>query len=249
MKKIVLILVIALLVYSCKNKPTEIPSENNEWSIQKREQYLTNRNDATTWDLEILKNDILFTGALDFGPFEFGAFPVTNYEITGKGSFKGMGSIGEEFQFNGKSILMNCFFVGNNEFNKNRLKELKDEIFFQVIVLTDTIDDINYKLNQRTPVSRNHPDYLGQGFVQTKNNRIDYVAFQTIENNSYAIINTRIFDLNLGKTILIAPQKDKSLRSLQIKSPQMSSDSIIHYTNQLLKDEKIMEFFKKEKNI
>ncbi len=108
---------------------------------------------------------------------------------------------------------MCSFFVGKNALNKDRLKGLKDEVFFQIFVLTDMMDNENDKLTTNIVISRNHPDYLGQGFVKTKNNRIDYVAFTIAENESYAIINTRIFDLRFGKTILIAPQQDKTLIS------------------------------------
>tara|TARA_R110001592_G_scaffold76099_4_gene229969 strand:- start:839 stop:1588 length:750 start_codon:yes stop_codon:yes gene_type:complete len=249
MKKLVFLLVLPCLINNCTKKNSEVLLQKEPWNLEKREQFLENRNDSTTWDSEMLKNDTQFIGVADFGPFEFGAFPVSDYNIIGKESFKGLGTISEEFKLGDQQILMNSFSVGNSELNKNKLKELKDAVFFHLIVLTDTIDTVNYNLNQRTPVSRNHPDYLGQGFIQTKNNRIDYVAFQTAENAAYAIINTRLFDLNFGKTILIAPQKDKSLRSFQIKSPLISSDSINNYTKQLLKNQKIIKFFDKKENI
>lgn len=249
MKKILSILILSIIIFSCSYRPSEIKPENEQWDSLKREQYLGYRNDSSTWDKEMLENDKQFIGIGDFGPFELGAFPVPNYDIIGEGSFKGMGTLYEEFQLNDKNILMNGFSVGRNELNKGRLKNMKDEVFFQILVLTDTIDSVNYKLNQSIVISRNHPDYLGQGFIKTKNNRIDYFAFQTAENNSYAIINTRIFDLSFGKVILIAPQKDKSLRSLQIKSTQMTSDSIVQFINKLLMNKKIIDFFENNENI
>jgi hypothetical protein len=48
-------------------------------------------------------------------------------------------------------------------------------------------------------ISKNNQNYLGRGFMKTKNSRIDYVAFQTAESNAFAIINNRLFDLNFGK--------------------------------------------------
>lgn len=249
MKNFLSILILLNIVFSCSDKPSEIKHVNEQWNSLKREQYLSNRNDSATWDKEKLENDKQFIGVGDFGPFELGAFPVPNYDLIGEGSFKGLGSISEEFQLNDKNILMNGFSVGRNELNKGRLNNIKDEVFFQILVLTDTIDDVNYNLNRSTIISRNHPDYLGQGFIKTKNNRIDYLAFQTAENNSYAIINTRLFDLNFGKTIIIATQKDNSLRSLQIKSAQMTSDSIIQFTTKLLMDKKIIAFFENNENI
>lgn len=249
MKNILSITILSITIFSCSDRPSENKPENEQWNALKRAQYLRNRNDSTTWDKEKLINDKQFIGIGDFGPFELGAFPVPNYDLIGEGSFKGLGTLYEEFQLKDKTILMNGFSVEKNELNKGRIKNMKDEVFFQILILTDTIDTVNYKLNQSTVISRNHPDYLGQGFIKTKNNRIDYLAFQTAENNSYAIINTRLFDLSFGKTVLIAPQKDKSLRSLQIKSAQMTSDSIIQINNKLLKDKKISDFFENNENI
>ena len=148
------------------------------------------------------------------------------------------------FKLKDKTLLMNSFFIGQNELNKNRLNNKKDEIFFQIIVLTDTINN-----NQSLILSRNHPDYLGQGFFKTKNNRIDYLAFKTADNTAYAIINTKLFDLNFGKTVLVTPQKDKTLRFLQLASPELISDSITKYTNDLIKENAISRFLLKSNNI
>lgn len=249
MKKILPILTVLAIIYGCSKNPSESKPIDTQWDLQKREQHLNNRIDSTTWDRDMLKNDLQLIGIGDFGPFEIGVFPVSNYDLIGKDSFKGLGNKNEEFLINDKKILMNCFFVGENELNKSRLNGMKDQVFFQILVLTDTIDNENYNLNKSIAISRNHPDYLGQGFVQTKTSRIDYLAFQTAENNSYAIINSRIFDLHFGKTILIAPQKNNTLRSLQINSPELTSDSILEYTNKLNTDKKIMEFFDNNENI
>ncbi len=250
MKKILLFLILPIITFSCTEKPSEVERLKGIWNNQKRSQYLSYRNDTATWDLKMLENDKQQIGIGDLGPFEIGVFPVPNYDLIGKNSFKGLSTLYEQFQLGVKTIIMNGYAVGKSELNRDRLGDQKDEVFFQILILTDTIDNVNYQLNQSVVISRNHPDYLGQGFITTKNNRIDFLAFHTAENNNYAIINTRLFDLNFGKTILIAPQKDKSLRSLQIESPQISSDSIVEYTKEkLLKDEIIIEFFKKTENI
>ena len=58
-----------------------------------------------------------------------------------------------------------------------------------------------------------------------------------------------MFDLTKGRTILIAPQKDGSLRSMQIDSPVLSSQEIQGYTDKLLKKEEIENFFSQRGNI
>lgn len=249
MKRMLLFLNILLVLSSCSNTTSVIKSEDNQWKHQKRENHLNNRNDSSTWDIKMLKQDQQDIDFGDSGPFQLGVFPQPKYDLIGKGSFKGVGVVAGQFEIKDRKIFMRSFFVKENSLNKARLIGRKDEVFFQILVLTDTIDNVNYNLAHSVVLSRNHPDYLGQGFISTKDNRIDYVAFITAENNAYAIVNTRIFDLSFGKTILIAPRKDQTLRSLQIKSPEMSSDSITKYTELLIKDEKVIEFFQSKDNI
>lgn len=249
MKNTLILSLILILNWSCTKKTPEIPVYNSEWNVQKRIQYLEHRSNPTTWDEEMLQSDQAFIGIGDLGPFEIGVFPVPKYDLLGNNSFKGLGNRSEDFSIGSKNIVMNSFFVNENKLNTSRLNGLKSQVFFHVLVLTDTLDDENYNLNKSIAISRNHPDYLGQGFVKTKKNRIDYVAFQTAENSSFAIINTRLFDLNFGKTILIAPQRDGSLKSLQIESPELTSDLIIDYTEKLIKEPNIISFFNNDKTI
>src|SRR5690606_21440013 len=213
------------------------------------------REDSTYWDTEILFFDLEGINDQKGGPFTYGAFPTPKYDLIGKGTFTGLemyaytGSEDHVKKIKDKTILFNSFFVKNSEMNKKHLHDKKDEIFFQIIVLTDTIDAVNYTHFRSEIISRNHPDYLGQGFFKTKNNIIDYVAFVTADRNSYAIVNTRLFDLNFGTAILIAPQKDRSLRTMQIKLPVLTSEDINSYTDSLLKKPKVIDFFTKQGNI
>ncbi|WP_157358315.1 hypothetical protein [Winogradskyella sp. J14-2] len=231
----------------CSNVENNSKLESDEartiWNQQKREQHLNNRNDKTTWDNQMLENDKQLIGIGEFGPFEIGVFPVPKYELLGKNSFKGLGNKTEDFKVGNKTVVMNSFFVAKNDINKKRLGDKHNDVFFQLLVLTDTLDTENYNLNKNIAISRNHPDYLAQGFVKTKTTTIDYVAFKTAEGGAYAIINTRLFHLNFGKTICIAPQKDGTFRSFQIKSPQLTSETIINFTESLTKDDDVVTFF------
>lgn len=248
MKKVAVL--IGIILFSCNySKPLDIKVEDSFWNIQKREEYLNNLNDSTTWNHQMLNNDKQMIGIGDLGPFKIGVFPVPNYDLLGNDSFKGIGNTNKNFKLGKKTLIMNSFFVAKNQLNKERLKEKKDEVFFQIIVLTDTLDTVNYNLNKSIAISRNHPDYVAQGFVKTKHNTIDYFAFKTIENETYAIVNTRLFNLNFGKTILIAPQKDSTLRSLQIKSPKLDSHSILDYTKDFIKNNEVNLFFNNKDNI
>lgn len=63
--------------------------------------------------------------------------------------------------------------------------------------------------------NRNHPHHAGQGRIGIERKNIDYTAFLTADRNEYALVAMRLFDLRQGRLILIAPQQDGSLRSMQ----------------------------------
>ena len=203
----------------------------------------------------MFNNDLAY---IDFSiplPIHSGIFPVPQYNLLGTGSFNGVGNFGYpggdayEELVQDKKILYNSFFVGKSELNKAFVGEKKDEIFFHIMVLTDNIDTVDYSHVGSQVISRNHPDYIGQGFYKMKDTRVDYTAFITAERKSYAIVNMRLFDLSDGKTILIAPQKDKSFRSMQVNSPKLSSQEIETYSHQLLQEQRVIDFFTKPGNI
>lgn len=200
-------------------------------------------------------NDLLNFVPETYLPMLNGVFPTPDYDLMGKGSFKGVGNFGFsggeglEKKIGNKTILYNSFFVVATDINKAFIGDKKNEVYFQIIVLTDFVDTVNYTHISSEIVSRNHPDYIGQGFYKTQNNKIEYLAFNTADRNAYAIVNMRLFDLSLGKTILIAPQKDKSFRSLQILSPLLTSDEVDEYTDELLRQEEVIDFFTQSGNI
>jgi hypothetical protein len=219
------------------------------WSKEDAKNQLSDRENPLTWDTAMFNRDLKTLVAEANLPLPDGVYPVPDYNRPAANSFKGVGNFGypggtdAELHIDGKTILYNSFFAGANKWNNASLKNKKNEIFFQIILVTDTVDTINYSHTGSEIISRNHPHYIGQGFYRTKNQKIEYVAFQTADRQSYAIVNMRLFDLSLGKTILIAPQTDESLRSMQINSPNLSSEEIELYTDSLISLPPIRQFF------
>lgn len=41
---------------------------------------------------------------------------------------------------------------------------------------------------QASPISRNNPNYVGQGSFKTRTNKIDYITFLTADRDNHAII-------------------------------------------------------------
>ena len=98
--------------------------------------------------------------------------------------------------------------------------------------------------------SRNHPHYLAQGSLNTSSkSRVDWVATQFADKNAYGIVNTRIFDLRIGRLILVAPQKDGSIRFYQTEAPTMNSDEQEKFIENLKTESKAVEFFNNGNNI
>ena len=178
MKQALNIILLCLFFISCtKEKLKEDAPEKSTlpWTKEKKAILLANRQDTMTWDLSLLKNDLdYFVQYPSKLPFERSTFPVPKYNLLGEGSFKGMGNYGSKKSIADKTLLYNSFFVGKNEINKTHLGDLNNEVFFHIIVLTNYIDTINYSHFSSSVVSRNHPDFIGQGFYKTIENKITY---------------------------------------------------------------------------
>ena len=225
-------------------KPVEATADSAFWTKEKLNNHLLSFNDSSVWDTAMLKSDMEMVDWKSEMPFTISAFPTPDYNLIGKGSFKGLGTYNNVKFVGSKSYVYNSFVVNKSAVNSRYIKEgNKDEVFYTVVVLTDFVDTVNYSHIMSNIVSRNHPDYIGQGFIKTKQNKLDYTAFITAGRNAYAIVNMRLFDLSHGKTILIAPQKDKSLRTMQIQSPDLSSEGLDKYIDGLLQQKEVKAFF------
>ena len=242
MKNLLLLFLVLQLSTLCFSQSNDSNLQIN-WTKERRVQYLENAKDSTTWDLEKLNIDKKLIGLDMAGPFELAAFPVPKYELTGGTKDIGNGYFGKTIAIADKVIYMNAFFAGHNPINASVLKDRKDEIYFHIIVLTN---NENVDANA-IATSRNYPDFFGQGYVKLASSTIEYSAFITAERNYYAIINTKLFDLNFGKTILVKPQSDGTLRFLQVASPQLSKASVMEYTKQLLKTDETKTFLNLKK--
>ena len=246
MKNILTILILLITL----NVKAQDSQSKFKWDIEKERLHNKNRNDSTKWSSKNWKVDTQNI-KLNGRPIIKGVFPVPSYELIDS-TFNGMGNSGKwkGIEFGEKKIIYHTFYVNKNRTNKEYIGNKQNEVFFSIVVLTDSLDLRGYTHTNADAISRNFPHYIGQGFVKTKTNEIDFVAFFTAERNGYAIINMRLFDLRIGRIIFIAPQKDKTLRSLQLNSEIMSSDENDTYIENLLKNNsEVINFFKKDGNI
>lgn len=223
----------------------------SEWTEKSEKLHLQNRQDTATWGAELLRRDIESNKERIAKPIRYGAFPVPKYELLGKDSFKGIGNGGNftGIDVNGKKVIYSYFLVNKNTLTQKFIGDKPNEVFFTIVTLTDFIDTVNYTHAGVQIISRNNPDYIGQGFFKTKTDEIDYIAFLTANRDEYAIVNMRLFNLKNGRIILIAPQKDGSLRSMQLETPILSDKELSDYINKILQQDNVKIFFNNGNNI
>lgn len=200
---------------------------------QQRLDHLKRLQDSTTWDAKHFAIDQQVTGLDMAGPFELAAFPVPKYELLTGEAQVALGHFSSNLTLDHHKLYSSAFYMYKNPVNADVLGDLENMVFFQIIVLCDDSEPDA----QSVVWSRNHPDYFGQGYVKSNLGNIEYAAFITAEGQSFAIVNTRLFNLSYGRTIVIAPQKDGTLRSLQLALGDMEKDGLQQHNEQLLSNE------------
>ena len=235
-----------LLCLSCNEQKK---SNEFEWSIEKERNHNKNRNDSTKLSVKTWNADTENIRLSD-RPMVNGVFPVPDYDLADS-TFVGLGNSGDwkGIKLRDKTIIHHSLFLTKSAVNQKYIPNKPNEVYFTILGLTDSVDTKKFTHTNVNATSRNHPHYSGQGFIKTKSNTIDFAAFLTADRNEYAIVNMRLFDLRIGRIILIAPQKDGTFRSLQLESPIMSTDEMDVYVKDLLNDKKVMDFFTRSGNI
>lgn len=209
------------------------------WTLEAARLHHEKQFDPNQWDQKLLAVDIKGDPFTILLPMEEACFPVAPYQGAA-------GAIDYLFSFGDRILKGGAFSIGRNEYNESTFQEGDaHQVFFNVLVLTDVDDEEEYNL----VLSRNHPHYLGQGKVLTSTRPVEYMCFTTADQNSYAIVNSRIFDARLGRTILAAPQKDGSIRFLQLDYPYLGHNRALAYMAELLKRAEVQAFFRQEGNI
>jgi hypothetical protein len=201
-------------------------------------------NSPEKWDTKTLEMEIENLEkypALDLPLFD-SPFPTPEYASPGNGN----GTI--ETEIGGKNIIGHNVFIGRGEHSEHLFKNAEDTYITYFTILT--ISDGKETENPVMATSRNHPHYLSQGSLNTSTkSRVDWIATQLADKNAYAIVNSRFFDLRVGRLILVAPQKDGSIRFYQTDASPMDSAELKKFIEALKTDRKTMGFFNNEDNI
>jgi len=227
-------------------KPHQSAANEQEsfWDFEKAKKHAADYNSPQTWDLNTLKKDI--AGHKKFPPADFplfpSPFPAPTYDSPGNGNGPIQTKIGNA-QIVGQYVTM-----GKGKHSQHLFKDAADQYVSYFTILT--ITDGKGKPNPVSATSRNHPHYLSQGSLNTSTkSRVDWVAVQLADKNAYATVNSRIFDLRVGRVILAAPQTDGSIRFHQLDAPAMNTKEREAYMESLKENKKVVAFFSAKTNI
>lgn len=252
--KILTILLVMVTLISCHEKPTkkskvaaEKEAVTQSWSYQDAQEYNSNQFDESTWDKEMLKRDVSYTDDDPWPtqpPITALPFPVAKYR---KG-YNGYTSKGIKLSIDNKQIIGGSYAVSTNEYSiePKHNPEKSNIIFFNILVLTDKPDAEN---SANRVSSRNYPHHTCQGRRKTSFGNIDWFAMHLASGDKFAIVNTKYFNLAFGETILVAPQKDGSLRFKQMDLPVSSTAEIDDIMTKLENRNDVVEFFNQAANI
>ena len=215
-----------------------------EWTIKEARELAEKQNDPEKWNIEMLQSEMEnFNGspASDF-PLHLSPFPVPEYETTGNGTS------GSDFEIEGKNIISRSALVKRGPHNEFLFTDenAKEMVYFTILTIDDNVENPNVTLAS----SRNHPHYFAQGSLNSSTkSKVDWIAIQAADQNAYAVVNGKVFDLRVGRVILAAPQKDGSIRFYQSKAGPMSVAHLQDYLNDLMSRKMTINFFTQKGNI
>ena len=195
------------------------------WTEQQKAAYSENRQDSRLWDMEMFQEDLDFFLEGNDWPTSVAIreipSPVPVYDW-GYVSLRGI-----QIEIAKKTLSGYTIAYANDDYRKQDFSQAKAlyHTYFNLLVLSSKKAAEN---RATATVSRNYPHYLSTGKQDVAKGSIDWVQMHMAGGENFAIISQRYFDLNYGRTILIAEQEDGSIRFLQLKdSPNdLFSDDI-----------------------
>ncbi|PPK85452.1 hypothetical protein CLV84_2350 [Neolewinella xylanilytica] len=181
------------------------------WTEADAARYARERTDSTLWDMPRLAEDLSFSfDSLEVVPPLVNlASPVPEYD------WGYVSSRLTSLDLAGRRINGVTYAYAYDEY---RPAPTDDSLayyytYFTIYVLSDSVH-----LDQRmsSVISRNYPHYLAAGKQVTEIGDVSYVQLSLAAGANLALVARQYFDLHQGRTILVAPLRDGSLRFLQL---------------------------------
>ncbi|MDE6484572.1 MAG: hypothetical protein K2L14_04185 [Duncaniella sp.] len=234
--------VTALQLSALQNTSSE--DSISQWTPEWQNQYISDRENPAKWDSIHYRDDL--HAEVNHTPMKRGVFPVPNYDLYA-GTFDGIVAASFDIDLpSGQRVA--CMVSGNHKtsLNESFLGDNDVDFYFILAVVTDMPrDTVTYDDTYIDGISRNHPDVISEGYVRiSQTDRVDFISFRAANNDAYAIVNMRLFNLNFGNLIVIVPQQDGSLRSMQIKPDELITFPTLrkYITTLFTENEKVSKF-------
>ncbi len=183
-----------------------------EWSYEDRKQFAAQRSDTALWDMKIFHEDLESFKDKSW-PIEAGISnypsPVPDYDW----GYCYLANL--ELVIDDKVIEGNSIGFAKGKYRPQLPSDSSDYYFnyFNIFILSDLTSDT---ISSNSVVSRNYPHYFSTGKTLTSHGAVDWMQLSLAGGDNIAVVSQRFFDLEFGKTILVAPLQDGSLRILQV---------------------------------
>lgn len=213
---------------------TKLHAQNTEISLAKHRDQLVDVDSSMLAKSKGPLDEIDLS--LPIHPFNF---PVNRYKTRGTFTNADTITIG-----NKKILYVNFGYIPNEE----SVQAENPDLFFNIAFILDKEDNIldmmmNRKLATEV-VSRNHPNYYGQGSFCSPYGKIDFVGFHSENGDAYSIINSRIFNLKIGTTVFIKTNGESTIRSWQlIDSEKIKAKEYKSYITQKVEEDQELNKF------
>lgn len=227
----------------------ETPNQGDsirQWTSEWQKRFLSDRENPEKWDSAHYIEDLQNLSNYKHSPLRMGVFPVPDYDLY-PGTFDGIVAANFDIHLPSDQRIV-CVVNGNSKttLNAPKIGDNDVDFFFVLAVATDLPQDtISYDDVNVDGISRNHPDVISQGYVRTsQTDKVDFVSFRAANNDAYAVVNMRLFNLNDGNIVIIVPQEDGSLRSMQINPEELLTFHTLrqYITSLLTENEKVNKF-------
>lgn len=225
------------------------------WTTADAANYAHRANDSTTWDQELFAGDLEWADEMAEHPLGINGqpSPVPAYD------WGYVSSTPFFVEIAGKRLAGHRLAYAYDDYRPNNAGDTSAYYFTAATLLFLTDSEEQYPGTDMI-VSRNAPHYLATGQMATSIGPIEWVQMNLADGDNFAIIAQRYFDLKQGRTIVVSPKKDGSLRFLQLdystegvrsgkEHREYNKAALKAFKNRLTTDDKLLELLRQTGNL
>ena len=203
-------LTISCSVKNSNNKNVEPNTNDSLWTYEDGAKYAIKNKDSTKWLISSLRDDLELkkeTSKMHTQP------AISDYpSLVSK--YNGAIQLGKlELTVSYKKLKGSVLSYACDKYRPKSNPKVWSKNYLNILFLTDMPEN---KYTTAHATSRNYPHYMTSGKQRTSMGDIDWVHLQRADGENIAIVTQRYFDLKYGKTLIVIPHNDGSVRLLQL---------------------------------